>query len=297
MQPPHDPRGARTAGPAAAAVQAPAIELLQPQGLAGRLERPRAAGSAVSVRAEDQEMYFWVPQSGSMGIGVSMLSYAGKVYVGMIADRLHRRASRSRGSPGTRVRAAAARGDGAVARRWRATRNGEGSRGRQRAGRRPAARANVRRPPRCARSRRALIAPRGNTEAADRHTQQAPRIPEIEQGGVPRARPAGVFRHGHVQICTRKIRRAKARAAHPARRAGGAARRRGRWTEAARTVALDGELGATLSAARRKRCSPAWAARVSRHRKRWTISRRSSRAACSARCTSSACPRQKKSVC
>jgi hypothetical protein len=32
-------------------------------------------------------MYFWVPQSGSMGVGVSLLSYAGKVFVGMIADR------------------------------------------------------------------------------------------------------------------------------------------------------------------------------------------------------------------
>ena len=32
-------------------------------------------------------MYFWVPQSGSMGIGVSVLTYAGQVYVGMIADR------------------------------------------------------------------------------------------------------------------------------------------------------------------------------------------------------------------
>jgi hypothetical protein len=31
-------------------------------------------------------MYFWVPQSGSMGIGVSILSYAGKVFFGVIAD-------------------------------------------------------------------------------------------------------------------------------------------------------------------------------------------------------------------
>jgi hypothetical protein len=33
------------------------------------------------------EMYFWVPQSGSMGLGVSLLTYAGQVHVGMIADR------------------------------------------------------------------------------------------------------------------------------------------------------------------------------------------------------------------
>jgi hypothetical protein len=32
-------------------------------------------------------MFFWVPQSGSMGVGVSVLTYAGRVHVGMIADR------------------------------------------------------------------------------------------------------------------------------------------------------------------------------------------------------------------
>lgn len=33
------------------------------------------------------EMYFWVPQSGSIGLGLSILSYAGQVHFGMIADR------------------------------------------------------------------------------------------------------------------------------------------------------------------------------------------------------------------
>jgi WS/DGAT/MGAT family acyltransferase len=33
------------------------------------------------------EMYFWVPQSGSIGLGISILSYAGQVHFGMIADR------------------------------------------------------------------------------------------------------------------------------------------------------------------------------------------------------------------
>jgi hypothetical protein len=32
-------------------------------------------------------MHFWVPQSGSIGVGVSILSYAGKVFFGLIADR------------------------------------------------------------------------------------------------------------------------------------------------------------------------------------------------------------------
>jgi diacylglycerol O-acyltransferase / wax synthase len=33
------------------------------------------------------EMLFWVPQSGSLGVGVSMLSYAGRVQLGVMADR------------------------------------------------------------------------------------------------------------------------------------------------------------------------------------------------------------------
>jgi hypothetical protein len=32
-------------------------------------------------------MYFWVPQTGTIGVGISVLSYAGKVYFGLIADR------------------------------------------------------------------------------------------------------------------------------------------------------------------------------------------------------------------
>jgi hypothetical protein len=31
-------------------------------------------------------MYFWVPQAGSIGVGLSLLSYAGRVHVGAIAD-------------------------------------------------------------------------------------------------------------------------------------------------------------------------------------------------------------------
>jgi hypothetical protein len=33
------------------------------------------------------EMYFWVPQSGYIGLGISILSYAGQVHLGMISDR------------------------------------------------------------------------------------------------------------------------------------------------------------------------------------------------------------------
>jgi len=33
------------------------------------------------------EMYFWVPQSGTVGLGISILSYAAEVHFGLIADR------------------------------------------------------------------------------------------------------------------------------------------------------------------------------------------------------------------
>ena len=32
------------------------------------------------------DMHFWVPQSGSIGLGISILSYAGAVHFGLIAD-------------------------------------------------------------------------------------------------------------------------------------------------------------------------------------------------------------------
>lgn len=32
-------------------------------------------------------MMFWVPQNGGIGLGVSILSYDGKVYFGLISDR------------------------------------------------------------------------------------------------------------------------------------------------------------------------------------------------------------------
>jgi hypothetical protein len=39
------------------------------------------AGSAI------EEMMFWVPQNGSIGLGISILSYNNKVFFGMISDR------------------------------------------------------------------------------------------------------------------------------------------------------------------------------------------------------------------
>jgi hypothetical protein len=35
---------------------------------------------------EVRELMFWVPQTGSIGLGLSILSYNGKVYFGVIGD-------------------------------------------------------------------------------------------------------------------------------------------------------------------------------------------------------------------
>jgi hypothetical protein len=34
-----------------------------------------------------KQMMFWVPQNGQIGLGISILSYNGKVFFGLIADR------------------------------------------------------------------------------------------------------------------------------------------------------------------------------------------------------------------
>jgi WS/DGAT/MGAT family acyltransferase len=70
-----------------AAVQAPAIELFSRKGslVASNVPGPQAPLYMCGQRIT--EMHFWVPQSGSIGVGVSILSYADQVFFGMIADR------------------------------------------------------------------------------------------------------------------------------------------------------------------------------------------------------------------
>jgi WS/DGAT/MGAT family acyltransferase len=70
-----------------APVESPAMALfsakasLVASNLPGPHEPLRLAGAAIS------QILFWVPQAGSIGTGVSMLSYNGRVQFGVIADR------------------------------------------------------------------------------------------------------------------------------------------------------------------------------------------------------------------
>ena len=74
-------------GMAPAMVQAPAVELFSRKASAvvSNVPGPQAPLHLCGQRIS--EMYFWVPQSGTIGLGISILSYAGQVYFGLIADR------------------------------------------------------------------------------------------------------------------------------------------------------------------------------------------------------------------
>jgi hypothetical protein len=71
-----------------------------PEFITGRILEALAANASVvitNVRGPEQPRYlagrriaremFWVPQSGGIGIGVSLLSYAGEVSFGVVADQ------------------------------------------------------------------------------------------------------------------------------------------------------------------------------------------------------------------
>lgn len=50
--------------------------------------RPNAGKLALALAGRRiSEVLFWVPQSGSVGAGVSMLTYCGRVQYGVMADR------------------------------------------------------------------------------------------------------------------------------------------------------------------------------------------------------------------
>jgi len=70
-----------------AALQALAIEMFSRKGSAVVSNVPGPQAPLTMCGQRVSEMYFWVPQSGSIGVGISILTYAGKVYFGMIADR------------------------------------------------------------------------------------------------------------------------------------------------------------------------------------------------------------------
>jgi WS/DGAT/MGAT family acyltransferase len=70
-----------------AAAQAPLVESFSRKASAVVSNVPGPQAPLYICGQRVTEMYFWVPQSGSIGLGISILSYAGRVHFGMIADR------------------------------------------------------------------------------------------------------------------------------------------------------------------------------------------------------------------
>jgi len=75
-------------GMAPAALQDPALELFSRKASAVATNVPGPQQPLFMAGVEVRELMFWVPQTGSIGLGLSILSYNGKVYFGVIGDGL-----------------------------------------------------------------------------------------------------------------------------------------------------------------------------------------------------------------
>lgn len=75
-------------GMAPAALQGPALELFSRKATAVATNVPGPQQPLFMAGVEVRELMFWVPQTGSIALGLSILSYNGKVYFGVIGDGL-----------------------------------------------------------------------------------------------------------------------------------------------------------------------------------------------------------------
>lgn len=73
-------------GMAPAALQAPALELFSRKASAVATNVPGPQQPLFMAGVEVRELMFWVPQTGSIGLGISILSYNGNVHFGVIGD-------------------------------------------------------------------------------------------------------------------------------------------------------------------------------------------------------------------
>jgi len=68
-------------------LQKPVLDLLSQKASAVLTNVPGPQRSLYLAGSKMKEMMFWVPQNGNVGLGISILSYDGKVMFGLIADR------------------------------------------------------------------------------------------------------------------------------------------------------------------------------------------------------------------
>ncbi len=69
------------------AVQKPVLDMLSKKATAVLTNVPGPQHPIYMAGSKMKEMMFWVPQNGQIGLGISILSYDGKVFFGLIADR------------------------------------------------------------------------------------------------------------------------------------------------------------------------------------------------------------------
>jgi len=69
------------------AVQKPVLDILSQKATAVLTNVPGPQQPLYLAGAELKELMFWVPQNGSVGLGISILSYNGRVFFGLISDR------------------------------------------------------------------------------------------------------------------------------------------------------------------------------------------------------------------
>jgi WS/DGAT/MGAT family acyltransferase len=68
------------------AVQKPVLDLLSQKATAVLTNVPGPQQPLYLAGSQMKEMMFWVPQNGNIGLGISILSYNGKVFFGLISD-------------------------------------------------------------------------------------------------------------------------------------------------------------------------------------------------------------------
>jgi diacylglycerol O-acyltransferase len=67
-------------------VQKPVLDMLSHKATAVLTNVPGPQQPLYLAGSEMKEMMFWVPQNGNIGLGISILSYHGKVFFGLISD-------------------------------------------------------------------------------------------------------------------------------------------------------------------------------------------------------------------
>ncbi|MGY6629718.1 MAG: WS/DGAT/MGAT family O-acyltransferase [Wenzhouxiangella sp.] len=75
-----------TLGMGPTALQKPALELFSRKASTVLTNVPGPQDTLYLAGAPIKEMMFWVPQSGSIGMGISIISYRGQVFCGLITD-------------------------------------------------------------------------------------------------------------------------------------------------------------------------------------------------------------------